>query len=88
MRKVANFCDYFVLCSGNSDRHVKAIIEGIKENVEHLGIHIPRAEGGKDARWMLLDLGDVIVHAFEKQSREFYGLEYLWQSAKAVNWKK
>ncbi len=84
MRKVANFCDYFVICSGNSDTQVRAIAEGIKEGVEKLNLPAPYSEGFRQARWGLLDFGDVVVHIFEKETREFYALEYLWQDAVKV----
>ena len=88
MRKIANFCDYFVLCSGNTDRQVKAIAEGIEEGLAGLGLHTPPIQGKRDSGWVLLDLGDIVVHVLEKEKREFYGLEYLWQTAKKINWEK
>ena len=84
MRKVANFCDYFVICSGNSDRHAKAIAEGIEEELGEQGINVPKMQGARDAKWILIDFGSVIVHVFEKQTRTFYGLEHLWQDAKKI----
>jgi ribosome-associated protein len=88
MRKVANFCDYFVICTGNTDRQVRAIALGIEESVEKLNLNPPRRQGLSDARWVVLDLGDVVVHVFEKLTREFYGLDYLWQEAKVVSYPK
>ncbi len=88
MRKVANFCDYFVICSGDSDRQVRAIAEGINEGLEKLGIEIKYKQGLKHAYWILLDLGDVVTHIFHEEAREFYSLEYLWQEAKSVPWNK
>ena len=88
MRKVANFCDYFVICSGDSDRQVRAIAEGINEGLEKLGIEIKYKQGLKDAYWILLDLGDVVTHIFNEEAREFYGLEYLWQEAQSIPWNK
>ncbi|MBF0523044.1 MAG: ribosome silencing factor [Candidatus Omnitrophica bacterium] len=85
MRKVVNFCDYFVICSGNVDRHVKAIAEGIDEGLEQLGISLPGfGRKAKTTEWIVLDAGDVITHIFQKDLREFYNLEYLWQQAKKV----
>ena len=86
MRKVVNFCDYFVICSGTSDRHVKAIAEGIKEGLEELGADTSAKGGFKDCRWVVFDNGDVVAHIFQKDIREFYSLEYLWQEAKIVKW--
>ena len=86
MRKVANFCDYFVLCTGNSDRHIHAIAKGIDEKLEDQRIFIRHKQGLKDGRWVVLDLGDVVTHIFDCETREFYGLDYLWQQAKYVKW--
>ena len=88
MRKIVNFCDYFVLCSGNTDRHVKAIAEGIGEGLDELGIRLNRRQGFKNTTWIVFDAGDVVTHIFDKPVREFYKLEYLWQDAKKVMWKE
>jgi ribosome-associated protein len=87
MRKVANFCDYFVICTGTSDRQVRAIADGVIEGLEPLGQKVRHQQGLADSRWVIIDLGNVVVHAFEREMREFYGLEYLWQEAKRVDWK-
>ncbi len=88
MRKAANFCEYFVICTGNSDRHLQAIAKGIEEGFEEKGILRRAHQGIKDGRWVLLDLGAVVVHVFSKEAREFYGLDYLWQEARHVRWAK
>ncbi len=98
MRNMVNFCDYFVICTGTSDRHVKSIAEGIGEGLQEFGIntHTPRKLKGlgslpsaepAEGTWVLLDLGDVVVHVFEPQAREFYALEHLWQDAPKVSIK-
>jgi ribosome-associated protein len=88
MRRVANFCDYFVLCTGTSDRHVRAIANGIDEGLEELNIKVRYSQGLTGGRWVLLDMGSAVAHIFDKETREFYGLEYLWQEAKKVAWKQ
>ena len=87
MRKVANFCDYFVICTANSDRQVRAIADGVVEGLADEGQTVRHRQGLADAHWAILDLGNVVVHVFEREMREFYGLEYLWQEAKHVNFK-
>ena len=87
MRKVANFCDYFVICTGNSDRQVRAIADGIVQGLEPLGQKVRQQQGLADSRWVIIDLGNVVAHCFERDMREFYGLEYLWQEAKRVTLK-
>ena len=88
MRKVVNFCDYFVICSGSSDRHVKAIAQGIYEDLEQRNLKCGVKQGLEKSDWVILDLGDVVAHIFKDQSREFYGLEYLWRKAREVEWAK
>jgi len=88
MRKVANFCDYFVLCTGSSSRQIRAIADGIDDGFAEFGITIRYKQGFKDGHWVILDLGNVVAHVFDAETREFYGLEYLWQDAKRVKWQK
>lgn len=88
IRKVANFCDYFVICSGNSDRQVTAVSDGIQQGLKEHGIKVSHEEKDQNREWILLDLGDIIVHIFQKDAREFYGLEHLWQDAKKIDWQK
>ena len=81
MRGVASFADVFILASGNSDRHVRAIADAVEESVSALGERPLGIEGYDEARWILLDLGDVIVHVFQPAVREHYDLERLWSEA-------
>ena len=108
MRSVVNFCDYFVLCTAASSRHIKAVADGVDEGLHEFGIKIKFKQGldtagrsrsfsfanagvptenTSNGRWVLLDMGDVVVHIFENDSREFYGLDHLWQEAVAVKWE-
>lgn len=79
LRGVAGYTDVFVICSGGSDRQVKAIHDGINEGMkkEH-GILPRRVEGLGESTWILLDYLDVVVHVFTPETREFYRLEQLW----------
>ena len=88
MRHIVNFCDYFVLATGNSDRQVRGIALGIAEGLEKFGISVRYKQGLKQGNWALLDLGDVVAHVFDKDARVFYGLDHLWQDAKTINWQK
>lgn len=88
MRKVANFCDYFVICSGNTDRQVRAIADGIEEGLAEYGLRVRYRQGVRDGHWVILDLGHIVVHVFDKESRTFYGLDHLWQDAKSVQLSK
>jgi ribosome-associated protein len=76
---VLGLCDYFVIASAPNDRLVRAICEEIEERVKQAGGGGPRSiEGLDDARWVLMDCGDLIVHVFLDEAREFYDLERLW----------
>ena len=79
LRGVLGYTDYFVIATGGSDRQVKAIHDRIAEGMkkEH-GVLAQRVEGLAEARWVLLDYLDVVVHVFTPETREFYGLERLW----------
>ena len=82
LRDVLGYTDYFVICSGNTDRQAKAIHDRIHQGMknEH-GILPRRVEGLAEARWILMDYLDVIVHVFTPEARDFYRLEQLWGEA-------
>lgn len=76
--------DYFVICSGESTTQVKAIAEFIEHEFSEKGIRLLGIEGLDYSHWVLLDYGDVIVHVFEKETRDYYELEKLWLDAKTL----
>ncbi|GGN97080.1 ribosome silencing factor [Saccharibacillus kuerlensis] len=76
--------DYFVICHGNSDTQVQAIATEVRKRVQDAGSHIRGIEGMDSARWVLMDLGDVIVHIFHRDEREYYNIERVWSDAKVV----
>lgn len=76
--------DYFVVASARSSTQVKALAEHIEERVEKQGINVIRREGLTDARWVVLDFGDVIVHLFNDETRLFYHLERLWGEGEKI----
>jgi ribosome-associated protein len=76
--EVSAFADYFILCSGTSDRQVRAVAAAIQENLKAAGILPLGVEGEDAARWILLDYDDVIIHVFLESARTFYDLERLW----------
>src|SRR5690625_2664486 len=84
LQNVSIVADYFVICHGNSETQVKTIATELKKQVESLGIDVNRMEGLHQARWVLLDLSEVIVHIFHREDREYYHLERLWSDAKVV----
>ena len=76
---------YFVIASGTSVTHIKALSDNLVEKLEENGLRPLRIEGYNHARWILLDYGDVIAHIFHEENREYYGLERLWQDGEPVN---
>ncbi|MEM9340481.1 MAG: ribosome silencing factor [Bacteroidota bacterium] len=75
--------DYFVICSGNSDTQVDAISDSVEEEIHKRSKQNPwKKEGRENKEWVLLDYVDVVAHVFNKEKREFYGLEELWGDAK------
>ena len=83
--QVSLLADYFVVCHGNSDRQVMAIAEEVIDVAQKNQIEVKRVEGKESARWVLIDLGDVIIHVFYGEERDFYNLEKLWSDAPLVN---
>jgi ribosome-associated protein len=81
---ISLIADYFVICHGNSETQVQAIASSVREKAGELGIRVRGLEGMNTARWVLVDLGDVVVHVFHRDEREFYNLERLWSDAKIV----
>lgn len=83
LRKIGNaVADYFVICSGNSDTQIDAIADSIEEEVyKATSDHPWRKEGKENKEWILIDYGNVVVHVFRKDRREFYALEKLWGDA-------
>ena len=82
--KVAGFTDYFVICSGSSERQIRAIIDGIEEALARRGIQAYKREGKPLDGWVLLDYSDVVIHVFAPEQRSFYGLERLWERGRTV----
>jgi len=84
IRDVSVIADYFVICSGNSNRQLQAIADAIDEELGKQGAILLRREGTSDTGWILLDFGDIVIHIFGPQEREYYRLERLWSEAKTV----
>ncbi len=70
--------DYFILASGRSDVHVRSLCDDVEKFMMEKGKQRLRIEGYREGRWIVLDYGDVLIHLFHRQEREFYGLERLW----------
>jgi ribosome-associated protein len=81
VKELSSFADYFIICSGTSDRQVQAIAESIQGNLKEHGILPLGVEGERIGKWVLMDYEDIIVHIFYEQIREFYDIERLWSDA-------
>jgi ribosome-associated protein len=82
--EIAFFADAFILATGRSDRQVQAIADAVVRAAKDAGDPPLGMEGYRDGRWVLVDLGDVIVHVFQREVREHYDLERLWSEARRV----
>ena len=82
--RVSDATDYFVIASGSSDTHVRAIAEHVLEELKKEGVRVHHVEGLPQGRWVLLDYIDFVVHVFHPTLRAFYQLERLWGDAAAV----
>jgi len=80
-RGVCSFSDYFVICSAESERQLKAISEEVEQILKEEGVRPYHREGALNSGWLLLDYGDVIIHIFTTAEREFYQLDELWSRA-------
>lgn len=84
IKELTSICDYFVICSGTSTPHIKALCDETEEKLaEFTGVKC-RREGYGPANWLLMDYGNVVIHIFNKESLDFYGLERLWADAPEI----
>ncbi|NDJ52914.1 MAG: ribosome silencing factor [Chloroflexi bacterium] len=82
MRGVTILADYFIICSANSERQLRAIVEGIRGEVkETYSLYARNVEGQPETGWMVIDYGDIIIHVFSAEKRSYYSLEEFWRDA-------
>ena len=79
---VSVLADYFVIANGNSDSQVRALVENVEEKMHKAGYAAKETEGHRSGAWVLIDFGDVIVHIFDRENRQFYNLERIWNDGK------
>lgn len=85
VHRISSVCDYFVIASASSLRQVKAIVDEIEDELSEQNIDLIRKEGHNSKRWVLLDYGDIVIHIFHKEDRQFYNLEKIWKDAEILN---
>ncbi|WP_111497349.1 MULTISPECIES: ribosome silencing factor [Marinobacter] len=81
VRDRTSVTDYMVIASGTSNRHVRSLAESVMNEVKSKGVRNANVEGGENSDWLLVDLGDVVLHVMMPATREFYDLERLWRDA-------
>lgn len=84
IRGLSVIADFFVIASGTSEQQVQSIATGIKGSLQEAGVDVRGMEGHDLGRWILIDAGDVVIHVFHREERDFYDLERLWGDAKTV----
>ncbi len=85
LQNLSTVCDYFLIASGGSEQHVRALGEAVEDGLREKGARAWHREGAEGRRWLLLDYVDVVIHVFHKDTRDFYRLENLWADAKHVS---
>ena len=84
LRERCSFADFFVICSGDSSRQLRSIGDDIEKSLKQEGTLPHHREGSIESGWFLLDYGDVIIHIFSTEERDYYSLEELWNDAKVL----
>ena len=85
--KVSSLADYFIICTGNVNTHVKTLCDYAEYTLEQLGEPMLGREGHRGNSWELLDYGSIVVHVFTPEAREYYALERLWADAEEIDLK-
>ena len=80
-RQICSFADFFIICSGESNRQIDAIQDEISKTLRKEGITPHHKEGTADSGWVLLDIGGIIVHIFSPEQRDYYKMDELWSNA-------
>ena len=87
VNKISSITDYFVICSAINERQLHAIADEIDKQMKKISVMKYGMEGYREAKWVLIDYGDFIVHIFEKEIRGYYDLELLWGDAPKIEWQ-
>ena len=78
LKKKTSIADYMIICSGTSNRHITALSSYLNEDLKKLNLNMLNIEGRKNGDWIIVDIGDIIIHLFRSEVREYYNLEKMW----------
>ena len=78
LKKKTSIADYMIICTGTSNRHITALSNYLSEDLKKLNLNMLNIEGRKNGDWIIVDIGDIIVHLFRGEVREYYNLEKMW----------
>ena len=84
LRGLTTIADYFVICTAENERQLRAVLKALDEDLVKAGARNPRIEGSPETGWVVLDFSEVIIHLFSPEQREFYRLERLWKQAQPI----
>ncbi len=84
VRTLTSITDYMVICTGRSTRHVKALAQTVSTKAKEMKVKLVRTAGEQDAEWVVVDLGDAVIHVMTPDARVFYSLEDLWEPIKEM----
>jgi len=84
-QELTTVATYFIICSGTSTTHIKTLADEVEFRLREKGVTPLRLEGYNSARWILIDYGDIVVHIFHEEDREFYNLERLWRDGRSIS---
>lgn len=88
MQGISDMTDYFVVCHGNNEKQVQSIARAVKDAANEAEIRVKRMEGFNDARWILIDLANVVVHVFHKDERDYYNIEKLYRDTPLESYRQ
>ena len=85
LRDITDTCDYFLICTGTSEQHIRSLADEVRDQLAELGEKPWHIEGADTRRWVLIDYVDFVVHIFRAEARDFYALERLWGDAERTD---
>ena len=84
IHEIASFTDYFIICTGSSDRMIDSLADAVLEAAKHKAELLGKKEGKASSGWVVVDFGDIVVHLFSPDQRDYYRLEQLWEKGKIL----